>query len=198
MSEEKYVNCCNGILPYAREAVQALYMEIFSDRIEIHRYNAEDQREIKPDRVWTVPMPFEPEKAVYTPARREQRKAPQFAPGTPIYLRYDYGYIFLLFDGATHDDFVQSYHVILWEKAGDGSMQKAMELDYVSPFYRLERNQDHRQVIRLPGSEMKQFTDYKVEIFPQESFGLRGKPISLTVNIGRRRLKPINELPPQE
>ena len=198
MSEEHYVNNCNGIIPFAREAVQAMYMEIFADRLEIHRYNVEDQREIKPDRIWTMPLPFDPAAAVFTAARREKRQAPQFAPDTQIYLRYDYGYIFLLFDGAEHDDFVHSYHVVLWEKGADGTLTKAMELDYAGNFYRLDRNRDKRQVIRLPGAEMKQYTDYKVEIYPRESFGLQGEPISLVVNIGRRKLKPITDLPPQE
>ncbi|MBR7155594.1 MAG: hypothetical protein IKD22_02045, partial [Lentisphaeria bacterium] len=198
MSEEHYVNNCNGIIPFAREAVQAMYMEIFADRLEIHRYNVEDQREIKPDRIWTMPLPFDPAAAVFTAARREKRQAPQFAPDTKIYLRYDYGYIFLIFDGAEHDDFVHSYHVVLWEKGADGTLTKAMELDYAGNFYRLDRNRDKRQVIRLPGAEMKQHTDYKVEIYPRESFGLQGEPISLVVNIGRRKLKPITDLPPQE
>ena len=175
--EEKPFNACNGIIPFAREAVQCMYMEVFADRLEIHRCNVEEQREIKPDRFWTVPLPFDPAKAPYTDARRERRKAPEFLPGTRAFLRYDFGYLYLLFEEAKHDDFVHFYKLVLSDLDEAGNAVFKTEKLYVSNFYRLERNRDHRQVIQLPGTDLTPSGMMRAEIYPVESFGNTGKPL---------------------
>ena len=175
--EERPFNACNGIIPFAREAVQCMYMEVFADRLEIHRYNVEEQREIKPDRFWTVPLPFDPAAAPYTDARRERRKAPEFLPGTKAFLRYDFGYLYLLFEEAKHDDFVHFYKLVLSDLDEAGNAVFKTEKLYVSNFYRLERNRDHRQVIQLPGDDLTPSGMMRAEIYPVESFGNTGKPL---------------------
>ncbi|MBO4632671.1 MAG: metallophosphoesterase [Lentisphaeria bacterium] len=175
--EEKPFNSCNSIIPFAREAVQCLYLEIFADHLEIHRYNVEDQREIKPDQVWNVDIPYLPATARYTDARKKSRKAPEFPSGTQAYLRYDYGYLYLIFEQAEHEDFTQFYKLILSDLDEAGNAVFKSETLYVSNFYRLERNRDHRQVIQLPGKDLTPKGRMRAEIYPVESFGNIGKPL---------------------
>ena len=175
--EERPFNSCNAIIPFAREAVQCLYMEIYADRLEIHRYNVEDQREIKPDRVWRVPMPFDRATAPYTETRGLTRTAPEFEPGTQAFLRYDYGYLYLIFEGAKHEDPVPFYRLVLRDISDSGEVVFRSETRYVSNFCRLERNQDSRQVIQLPGRDLTPRGLIRAEIYPAESFGHEGKPL---------------------
>ena len=161
-----------------------MYMEIYDDRLEIHRYNAEDGREIKPDRIWNVALPYSPEKAVYTDARKELRKAPEFETGTEVYFRIDFGYSYLIFDGAEHDDFTHFYRIDITELKDDGTTEEPMSFRFLSPtFYRLQRNQDHRQVFKVPPNTIEKGKKYRFDVYPVETFGLEGKPISLTISV---------------
>ena len=196
--EERPFNSCGAIVPFAREVVQCMYMEIFADRLEIHRYNVEDQREIKPDRFWKVPLPFDPATAPYTDARKLQRRAPEFVPGTKAYLRYDYGYLYLLFEEAKHDDFVHFYKLVLSDLDEAGNAVFKSEHLYVSNFYRLERNRDHRQVIQLPGVDLTPLGRMRAEIYPVESFGNTGKPLVVDFKNPMKSPKPGKFDRPQE
>ena len=177
--EERPFNTCNSILPFAREAVQCLYMEIFESHLEIHRWNVEDGREIKPGSVWTVEIPYSQAAARYTEARKNRRSAPEFPAGTQVLLRYDFGYLYLIFEQAKHEDFTEFYKVRLYDLDKNRNAVFKSENLYVTHFYRLERNQDHRQVIQLPGNDLTPCGRMRAEIYPVESFGNTGKPLVL-------------------
>ena len=175
--EERPFNSCNTILPFAREVVQALYMELYADRLEIHRYNVEDQRELKPGQLWRVNLPYSPEEAIYTPERALKRTAPFFAAEASLVLRYDYGFVYAIFDAAKHDDMVQFYRIIARRKDADGNWQLAREALYAADFYRLERNQSERCFFKLPCDMFTAGDVYRVEVYPLESFGKAGEPL---------------------
>ena len=196
--EERPFNSCNAIIPFAREAVQCLYMEVYSDRLEIHRYNVEDQREIKPDRVWRVPVPFDRASAPYTDARGLTCTAPEFEAGTQAYLRYDYGFLYLIFEGAKHEEPVPFYRLVLRDVSESGGTAFRSENLYVSNFYRLERNRDPRQVIQLPGKDLTPGGLIRAEIYPVGSFGREGRPLVAEFRNPCRNPKPGTLDRPQE
>ena len=196
--EEKCYNSCSVIPPFAREGVQCLYMEIFADRMEIHRYNAEDQREIKPNKIWKVAYPYSKESALYTLARKESRQAPKFKENTIPYLRYDFGFLYLIFDEAEHDDFVQFYDMELFEITEDGQEIEKGKERFVSNFYRLERNRDPRQVLQIPGYLLSPSAKMKAKIYPVESFGNVGEPLVITFKNPMPKPKDERTLRPQE
>ena len=137
--------------------------------------------------------------APYTDARGKQRKAPEFSPETRAFLRYDYGYLYLLFEEAKHDDFVQFYKLVLNDLDEAGKAVFKTEKLYVSNFYRLARNRDHRQVIQLPGSDLTPGGWMRAEIYPVESFGNTGKPLVVDFrNPMRKEAKPGKTDRPQE
>jgi predicted phosphohydrolase len=196
--EERCYNSCSVIPPFAREGVQCLYMEIFADRMEIHRYNAEDKREIKPDNIWKVAYPYNPSSAQYTSDRAEARVAPKFKDGTTAFLRYDFGFLYLIFDEAIHEDFVHFYDLVLYEVTEDGQEILKGKERFISNFYRLERNRDPRQVLQIPGYLLSPIAKMKAEIYPVETFGKVGEP--LVINFKNPMPKPKEEktLRPQE
>ena len=180
---ERCENLCGPILPFGREALYCMYMEVFADRLEIHRYNAEDQVEIKPDRLWRVALPYSPEKAVYTAARADSRQAPAFDPGTQMYFRYDYGYVYFVFDQARHDDFVHFYRLVLDELDEAGDVVASKSYRYVGNFFRLERNRDRRLVLKAPPNSMEAGKRYRCSMYPVETFGKEGEPLVITVRV---------------
>ena len=194
---DKTFNSVNGILPFAREVLQMMYMELYSDRLEIRRYNVADNREIKPERFWKIPLPFDPANPPYSFERRAaERKAPEFAADAKALLRYDFGFVFLIFDKAGHDDFVQYYRVKI-SKNG----KKVFDQRYVGDFYRLKcHQQDGRMYFRLPGELLQdKNTPYRFEIFPVESFGKEGTPLVLDAQIPvRYKFREKVKLFPQE
>ena len=173
-------------------------MEIYADRMEIHRYNAEDKREIKPDNIWKVAYPYNPSSAQYTSDRAEARVAPKFKDGTTAFLRYDFGFLYLIFDEAIHEDFVHFYDLAIYEITEDGQEILKGKERFISNFYRLERNRDPRQVLQIPGYLLSPSAKMKAEIYPVETFGKVGEP--LVINFKNPMPKPKEEktLRPQE
>ena len=198
--EERCVNVCGPILPFGREALGIMVMDIFEDRLEIHRYNAEDGHEIKPDRIWNIALPYSPADPVYSFERRAAvRTAPEFEPGTDVYFRIDYGFVYLVFNEAKHDDFTHFYRITATEIGPDGSDGKVMEFRYVSHFYRLLRNCDPRYVFRLPPNSVEPGKFYRYNVYPVETFGKEGKPISLTCQVPPHyTCNNVAEIGPQE
>ncbi len=182
--EERCDNVCGPILPFGREVIQMMVMDVFPDRLEIHRYNVEDKREIKPDKLWKIDLPYLPSNPVYSFERRAaMRKAPEFSPDTKIYFRIDYGYVYLVFDAAQHDDFTHFYRITAEELDQTGNTVKTFNFRYVGNFFRLKRNQDHRFVFRMPPNTLEKGKTYRYSIYPVETFGKEGKPITLVAPV---------------
>ena len=179
VSEELF-NICNGILPFAREAVQALYMEVFADHIEIHRYNVEDAREIKPGKVWSFKLPYDPANPEYSITRRAEKTIPPVFPAdAKLVLRYDYGFVYAVFDAAKHDDMVQYYLIESARKDKNGVYQITKNVKYVSDFYRLQANQSKRLFFKLPEDMFIAGEPHKISIYAIESFGKKSEPLTI-------------------
>ncbi|MBE6403762.1 MAG: hypothetical protein E7039_08595 [Lentisphaerae bacterium] len=177
MAEDLF-NVCNSIVPFAREAVQALYMEVFADHIEIHRYNVEDFCEIKPDMVWSFALPYDPANPEYSITRRaEKRNAPVFPENASLVLRYDYGFVYAVFDVAKHEDMVQYYCVEAARKDAAGVYQTTGSAKFVSDFYRLNSNKAKRMFFKLPEDLLIPGEIHKISVYAIESFGRKSEPL---------------------
>ena len=174
--EEKCYNNCSVIIPFAREVRQAMFMEIYPEHIDIHRYNTGEDREIKPDHIWRLPIPYRPELAAYTAERKQQRTAPEFPAGASGVIRYDFGYLYLIFDQALHEDFTHFYDIKVYEKNGSELILKAEER-YISDFYRQQGIAGRQLSYKLPGELITPGCELHVEVYPVESFGNTGKPL---------------------
>ncbi|MBE6365516.1 MAG: hypothetical protein E7053_07165 [Lentisphaerae bacterium] len=183
---ERFFNVTGGtILPYAREVQQALLIDIFADRVEIHRYNVHDRREINPDELWVVDVPYDPATARLTMARAESAVAPQFAAGSRLKIRHDFGFAYLLFPPAEHDRMVFSYIMRASVKQADGSWLVVKEAEYVADFYRYLVHRTQEVSIKLPENTFQPEKVMRFEVFPVEEFGKRGEPISLEMVVPR-------------
>lgn len=180
--------CADCILPWGRESVGFMVMDVFADRFEIRRWHAEDQRPMKDGRAWTVRYPYRPSDAVYTEAkRRAEEVAPVFAAGTPFLFRYDFGYVYFVFDQASHPDLVHHYRLELTEiDAAGNPVGDAKSWRYVGNFYRYARNRDRRLCLKVPPHAMAEGKCYRAKMFPVASFGTEGRPLTMDVKVRDR------------
>lgn len=196
--QDNAYNRCSVIVPFASEVLEVMFMEIYPDHYDIHRYNVEDRREIKPDRLWSCGIPYRPESAKYTARRKEERKAPEFPADAHGVIRYDYGFLYLIFDPAQHDDFTHFYDVKVYEKI-DGEYVLKAEERYLSDFYRLQGMGGRRQSFKLPAEIITPNCECRVEIYPVETFGNTGKPLVVERRIPNpRSFKEGRSIYPQE
>ncbi len=188
------------ILPFAREVNEILYMEVFSDKLVIERWNVQDKLEIAPEYRWNIPLPFCAETAPYTREKRlPARTAPEFPQGAKILTRYDFGYYYIAFKSAVSGDFAQFYDIEITVQNDDGSWCDPQEFRYVSDFYRWKKNQADLQFFKMPDTALKPGKVHRFRVFPVESFGKRGTPLELVFTISKHtRLTPLGEQYPQE
>lgn len=181
----EYANACYCIIPWGRESVGFMTADVYADRIEIRRWQAEDQVEMKPACPWIVRTPYRPAEAVYTESRRKAAEvAPRFAAGTPLLARYDYGYVYFVFDQATHPDFVHHYRLALTEIGADGQpVGKTASWKYLGNFYRYARNRDRRLCIKVMPKAMRAGARYRVELYPVANFGTEGAPLAMDFQV---------------
>lgn len=185
LDDRKYANCCSELMPWGRESVGFNYLEIFADRMVFRRYQADDAEEMKPGQPWIVRYPYDPAKPQYGFAsRKAKERAPRFANGTPLLLRYDFGFLYFIFDQAAHPDLVHRYRLVTTEIDGDGrSLGPTERFDYLGNFYRYARNRDRRFVIKVPPGVMAGGRRYRAEVFPVATFGTEGEPLVAEVRI---------------
>lgn len=196
---EKFANACGPIPPYAREGVGFLYIELFGDHADVHRFNAAEKREIKPERLWRIDLPYSPERARYGDGRAAMRAAPEFPAGARLLFRYDYGFCYVSFDQARHDDFVHAYRVRMHELGAGGTVARTHEAMFSGNYYRLSRNREDRLMLRLPPNTLESGRTYRIEVSPLETFGREGRPISMTVSIPLHYpMRNMAEIGPQE
>ena len=177
-TEESCFNTVNGILPFAREVTEALYMELFPDRAELHRYNTTENREVGP--VWIIDTPYDAATARYTPDRGGRAQAPGFPPEAEVLLRYDYGYAYIIFDRAAAGDPALFYDVEIAHAGGETKeFGEAQVYRYVSDFYRFECNRKDKIYLKLPGT-LRENTLCRFRVYPVEAFGKRGAPLEMT------------------
>ena len=180
--------------PYARECVEFLYMEVFDDRLDLHRLNLlHGCREIKPGKLWSVPLPLSKETFFYTEKRADSRKAPVFPEGAKIEAvpdRIPFTGIRLKFDAATHDDFVHTYIVDLQEYRPDGSWGEASRLLYFSDFARGLDRITSQPVLTIKAKHFKGNSEYRITVSAMESFGKIGNSISTMIRTPERAVIP--------
>ena len=198
--EERCANTTGPIVPFARDAIQCLRMDVFSDHIEVHRYNVTEAREIKPEKPWRFRLPYDPRHPELDfDSRAATRTAPRFPANAFACFRYDYGYFYLIFDAAVHDDFTHWYRVAITEKNADGTDGKTQSFRYISDFYRLKRHIDPRVIIKLPPHSIVPGQTYRFDIYPVETFGHEGAPLSFDYTVAcSARAKNAPDSYPQE
>ena len=178
-----FANNAGGvILPFAREVQQALIMDIFDDRVEIHRYNIHDKREINADSLWRIDLPYDPKKAAES-VRRKQENAvpPEFPENSELVVRHDFGFVYLLFPPAKHKKTVVGYKVRFYEKNADNTLTLLNESRYIGDFYRYDRHRMQEVSIKVPENIFIKGRTVHAEVYPFEDYGKCGKPLVLEV-----------------
>ena len=177
-----YVNMCSCIVPWARESIGYQVAWVYADRIEIRRFHAEENRELKPGAVWKIDLPYRPEAAKYTLEKRRAAEVPPVFPkNARIKFRYDYGFCYFVIDPAKHPEFVDHYRLELTEIASDGeSLAAPRSWNLLGDYYRY-LHQRGRLCFKAPPKSLKGGVTYRVRMYPAAEFGTEGKPLEMTL-----------------
>lgn len=170
-TELEYGKANGSVPPNASDAKQYLYMEIYSDRIDITRIKAATGRQIKDK--WVLDLPLRKSTFKYTDARAETRTAPYFAANASADAATNGRNITVTFDAAKHADFVHSYGLKLYK---NGASTPLKDILIFSDFYRGLENMEKR-VSWTFEDVAEEYALYRLEVTPIESFGKRGEPL---------------------
>lgn len=170
-TELEYGKDNGSVPPEADQAKQYLYLEIYSDRIEITRVKAATGRQIKDK--WVLDLPLQKSTFKYTDARADSRTAPYFAPNAAAEANMSGSNITVTFDAAHHDDFVHSYDLKLYKNGSSTPAGKAL---IFSDFYKGLENM--KSTVSWTFKDVaEEYALYRLEVVPIESFGKRGEPL---------------------
>ncbi len=173
----KCSNTVGGILPFARESLGFMVMDLFDGEIEIRRYSIDDGCEMTPpDKRWRLHWPYNPAKPEYGVGR--SAAVPRFPVGDRIFIRYDYGFVHFLFDPASGADGVESYRFSVAPVAADGTRGKARDWIFISDYYRLRSKRGGRVSLRAPAFSLEPGRRYLISVYPRNWFGQEGAPLS--------------------
>ncbi|MBQ6552246.1 MAG: metallophosphoesterase [Clostridia bacterium] len=170
-TELEYGKANGSVPPEADQAKQYLYLEIYSDRIEITRVKAATGKQIKDK--WVLDLPLQKSTFRYTDARADSRTAPYFAPNAAVEASMSGSNITVTFDAAHHDDFVHSYGLKLYKNESAGPVSDIL---IFSDFYKGLENMS-KTVSWTFQNVAEEYALYRLEITPIESFGKRGEPL---------------------
>ena len=157
--------------PEASLAKQYLYVEIYSDRIEITRVKASTGKQIKDK--WVLDLPLQKSTFKYTDARADARTAPYFEENASVEATMSGSNLTVTFDAARHDDFVHSYGLKLYK---NGAASPVSDISIFSDFYKGLETMSKTVSWTFSGVA-EEYAVYRLEITPIESFGKRGEPL---------------------
>ena len=192
----RVVNTVGGILPFARESLGFMVMDLFDGRIEIRRYSVDDMCEMTPPSMrWELHWPFDPARPEYGEDRRAA--VPRFPAGDKLLIRYDYGFVHFLFDSAGGADGVESYRLSI--APVDAAGGDARDWFYVSDYYRLGAKRGGRVSLRAPANSLEPGRTYRISVYPHSWFAQEGAPLSHVFAINPNyRFRNVDETYPQE
>lgn len=180
---DRFENMMSCLIPYGRECISFMLIEVFENYMRICGFNPESGRQIG-EGEWIVQLPYRPERARYNADMAKERVAPEFADDAKIIYRYDFGFIYLLIDRPVKGDFTYCYRLRITELDSDGNdAGEPKDYFFMDDFYRLPRCRDTRFVIKAPPNSLQDGRTYRYEVFPRESFGKEGSPLVLTAPV---------------
>ena len=168
-----------GCTAPAKRGYCASVIEGFGDRVVFRRFDVRDGEEIAPENPWTVPWPFDPKTAPYSPERRAKTApVPLFAADARVSVRMSEssGDLTLvmppLVAGA---DSAYRYSVSVAEKTADG-WRRFKTIEMYTQFHLRPSERQKEELMLLSAGYFEAGRRYRFEVTPVNFFGVAGKP----------------------
>jgi len=157
---------------------EVMVVEVFENRIVFRCFCVTDGQEIRPDRPWTIPWPFDPETAPYTLARRlKNDPAAEFPAGAAIRTVFAGGSParWMTFTFPEAENVRDCYYYKVELKRGQKLIARR---DQYSTFYLKIPEKSARGVFSGGFFEPKE--EYTLVVTPVNFAGREGKPVQTT------------------
>ena len=152
---------------------QALYMEIYEDKVDIERMDIINECKVK-EEDWVLNLPLSKDTFTYTSARADEREAPPAFDADDKVMVDEIGACscVITFDQAKHCDFTHSYRIRVTNM---DTGKEVRNFTIFSDFYNGVRNMKPTLSYSVSGLESN--TTYRIAVSGIESFGKEGEPI---------------------
>ncbi|MBR2425427.1 MAG: metallophosphoesterase [Lentisphaeria bacterium] len=168
-----------GCAPESKENAGVLIMQVFPSKILFRRYDAETRQEYRPDKPWTVPLPFKKENAPYRLAVRKNG-APGFPENAGLQLsteQWKANKLLLKFSAANHPDRTYCYRFEIEEQDGGNQWRKIAVTERFGDFYLPEKQQKSRMTYTVSTAYFRSGKKYRISVFPINFYGETGSPL---------------------
>lgn len=155
----------------------AVVMDVFADRLVLHRHDVRDGSEI--DRPWTVPLPFSPATAPYVPARAAARvkRLPAFDAGAKVEVTpVDGGFKVRFDDSTTPQAFM--YRIQCERRNARGEWEAFSQDDVFSEFWKAKADRTGTIGHVLASGFFAPRGEYRVAVRPLDFFYRAGAAIA--------------------
>ena len=185
-----------------RERPQGLVMTVYSDRLELERYDFVKFVHTAP--AWHVPLPVATVNRPYEPKRHSARAlVPEFPPdatlslhtGNTLMRNGKWAIVMIAeFPAATAVPAVRAFDYELKAIPEDGT--KPMVKRFLSPaFHKLKEEEPSQVEFWFNVLDLPQDVTYRIEVCPRNCFGACGKPLVSSSRRGKPGGAKSNELP---
>lgn len=168
-----------GYAPEPKGNTGVLIMEVFPSKILFRRYDAVTRQEYRPDRPWTVPLPFAKENAPYRLSARKNG-APCFPDNAELKLsaeQWNSSRLLLKFPAARHPDRTYRYRFDIEENDGVNRWRKIAVTERFGDFYLPEKQQKSRMVYPVSTGYFSPEKKYRISVFPINFYEETGSPL---------------------
>ncbi len=170
-----------GSVPPSKQAAAVIMMEVYPERVVFRRFMLPEKKELRPEKPWSVPLPFVRESAPYRLAVRSAASpAPEFAPGSAIQFQPDSPFTLLnmTFPEAQHPERTYKYRLELARLDNGNKLENFARQDLYGDFHLSEKQRTGKQQIQLSAGYFETGKKYRVIVTPQNFYGRCGKPLT--------------------
>ena len=154
----------------------AMIFEIQENQIVIHRFNMLTNQEIDPDNLWTIPLPYVKENALYAPEKRKEVfSIPQFNSSN-VTINFDnepFSHAYIKYPSITPISAFHNIRVELLEEQ-DGCFNEIAVFDYCNDYLYSDN-----KTFEVPVGLLKSNCQYKAILTPMNIYEKAGNPINL-------------------
>lgn len=170
-----------GCIPPKKERDEVLVMEVFPRKILFRRYSIVDDSEIRPEKPWCVPWPFDPENAPYAMAfRKAHSPAPEFPEGSKITVAAKgepFREMEFSFPEARHPEGCYHYNILIEKKTPSEQYEIVTQKEEFGQFHLRETERTPVNKTSFNSGIFAPNENYRITVIPQNFYGSSGSPL---------------------
>lgn len=163
-----------------RSGYGVMVMDVYADRLVFRRFDVRSGEEYRPDARWTVPIPFSPDTAPYSTARRRKdERSGVFPDGAAVIAKADRKntWVWVRFPAVVNPGDVRTYKVVAERITPTGKVNVACS-HVIGDFDELPSGRHGFLTARFEAAKFKQGEKFLFTVSTEGFFGKKGAALS--------------------